>query len=201
MSAYAAVALLFGLGLDKATQLIGTKENRRSIYSVFIASVVAVQFIGLIYNPFRFIPTDDEIIANERLTDQIREMDDPPWIPYRSQLSLLAGKPAQVHAVNLFELTGYFGGEVLPEGKALVEEIRANLCYQSYGLVMLDQPIPWVSDQLSSAYQLDDSFSFLEGERRSELLDWQGGYQAYYLPREKYDLDSCLETLGGKGDQ
>ena len=201
MPAYAAVALLFGLGLDKAIRLISTRGINKQIYSFFIASVVAVQFIGLLYNPFKFIPTDGEIIANEMLVEQIREIDDPPWIPYRSQLSLLAGKTAQVHAVNLFELTGYFRGEVLPEGKALVEEIRANLCSQSYGMVMLDQPIPWVSDQLSLAYQSDSRFSFLNGESRSELLDWQGGFQAYYLPREEYDLSKCLETIGEKGNQ
>ena len=195
MSAYAAVALLFGLGMQEAIILVSKGEKSRDLYALLLAGIVAVQFLGLIYNPFNFIPTDAEITASEMLVDQIKKAEDPPWIPYRSQLSLLAERGAHVHAVNLFELTGYFKGDLLPEGKQLVEEIRANLCYQSYGFVMLDQPIPWVSDQLSLAYRSDDRFDFLEGERRSELLDWQGGYQAFYLPQEEYDLNSCLETI------
>ena len=201
MSAYAAVALLFGLGLQEAIILVRKGEKSRDLYAFLLAGIVAVQFLGLIYNPFNFIPTDAEINASEMLIDQIKKIEDPPWIPYRSQLSLLAGRGEHVHAVNLFELTGYFKGDLLPEGRQLVERIRENLCYQSYGFVMLDQPIPWVSDQLSLAYRSDDRFQFLVGERRSELLDWQGGYQDFYLPLEQYDLKSCLETISIEEDK
>jgi hypothetical protein len=62
-------------------------------------------------------------------------------------------------------------------------------------LIILDQSIPWVSDQVTAAYEIDNKFSFLEEQKRSEVLDWQGGYQALYVPRMSYDLDACLATV------
>ncbi len=201
MSAYAALAILFGFGFDKARVLINNKKLLNCKFEFLLAGIVAVQFVGLIYNPFNFIPATGEIQANEILIEKMREVEDPPWVPFRSQLPRLAEKPTSIHAVNLFELTGYFKGDVLPVGRELVEKIRENVCYQNYGLIVLDQPVPWISEQISSSYQLDDTFSFLASERRSELLEWQGGFEAFYLPREDYDLSSCLDTLIDDGEK
>jgi 4-amino-4-deoxy-L-arabinose transferase-like glycosyltransferase len=201
MSAYAAIAILFGLGFDRAITLIQDNEKPKDYYLLVMSGLVAIQFIGILYNPFSFIPTAGEIEANEMLIAYLENLDDTAWIPYRSHLPRLAGKPTMIHAVNLFELTGYFKGDVLVEGEKLVEELRNRICYQEFDLIVLDQPIPWVSDQLNITYEIDKRFSFLEDQRRSELLEWQGGYQAFYVPKDGADLNRCLVTISSEGSQ
>ena len=195
MSAYAAISLLFGLGFNEVGKLIAKDAKTANNYSILVASFVTIQFIGLIYNPFNFLPTAAEVRANEMLIDEIAEIDGLIWAPYRSHLPRLVGKKSSIHAVNLFELTGYFKGTVLPEGNDLVQQIRENVCNQAYGLIVLDQPIPWIDEQLSMAYQQDRKFGFLDGERRSSLLVWQGGLDALFIPRHQYNPDVCLSRI------
>jgi hypothetical protein len=195
MTAYAAVAILFGLGYSAVDDLVRNTAEKENIYRTVFLGLVTIQLAGLIYNPFNFIPTDEEVEANKLLIAFMEEEDDPIWIPYRSHLPRLAGKDAYIHAVNLFELTGYFKGDILPEGKGVVDQIREDICSQSYGMIILDQPIPWIEKQLESAYQVDLSLSTLGEGRKSPLLSWQGGFDAVYIPREGYDPEGCFEIV------
>lgn len=200
MTAYVAVAILFGLGFSIVDGLVKKSAKHVNRYRSIFISMVAIQLVGLIYNPFNFIPTAEEVEANNQLVALMKEEQDPIWIPYRSHLPRLAGKDTFIHAVNLFELTGYFKGRVLPEGRELVDQIRGEICSQAYGMIVLDQPLPWIEKQLESAYQAGNSFSDLEGGRRSPLLSWQGGFDAVYIPREVYDPIACFELGDAEGD-
>ena len=195
MSAYAAVSLLFGLGFGKAYGLINEEGGHRDAYKMIIPILAAMQLLVLTYNPFDYIPTAAEVEANALLFSRIEEVEGSVWVPYQSHLNRLAGKPPTIHAVNLFEMTGYFKGDVLPEGIEIVNGIRKNICNQTYGLIVLDQPVPWALDQISYAYQMDYEFTYMDRERRSALLDWQGGFKAVYLPRLDYDLNACMNTI------
>lgn len=200
MSAYAAVAMLFGLGFNIGDDLVKNISKNGDIVRAAIYGLVAIQFIGLMYNPFNFIPSDQEVEATNQLIVLMEEVEGPTWIPYRSHLPRAAGKDAFIHAVNLFELTGYFKGNVLPEGRELVDEIQEEICYQSYGMIVLDQPIPWVEMQLETAYQKGDLITLRDKGRRSSQLSWQGGFDDIYFPVEDYDLKDCLSSIENDGD-
>ena len=197
MLIYAALAISFGL---VAGLLFNTKwvKDNQWLYA-FITLVITIQFVGLIYNPFNFLPTNDEIKANENIADRIRDADKPVLIPYRSHLSEELDHGPQIHMVNLFELTGYFKGEILPAGIDLVDQIREEVCHQSYGLIILDQPVPWIGKQIDLAYEIelvnkDSDF------QQSHLLDWQQWNIGSYLPKDNYDLDGCLGSVSSKKD-
>lgn len=195
MSAYAAIAILFGLGFNQAGVLISSREKSRDVNLVLLFSLTAMQLIGLIYNPFNFIPTTGEVKANQALLEYFSEADGLIWAPYRSHLPRLINEPPSIHAVNLFEMTGYFKGEILPEGLELVRQIRENVCNQVYGVIMLDQPIPWIEEQIVQAYEPDDSYPEIEDMRRSHLLEWQGGFGSLFIPRQDFDPSSCLNQI------
>lgn len=200
MSAYAVVALLFGFGFSALENQIKNGSSRRNAYQILFYSLVVIQQIGLIYNPFNFIPSGLDIDLNQQLVEEIEEATGPIWIPYRSHLPLLGGKDFSIHAVNLFELTGYFKGDILPEGTDLVDQIQEEICRQTYGMIVLDQPIPWIEEQLTRAYVLNDSLFDTGTGRRSPQLSWQGGFDAIYIPQELYDLEGCLDTIYQKGE-
>ena len=200
MSAYAAVAMLFGLGFNLVNSLVKNSSRDGEIVQAALYGMVVIQFIGLMYNPFNLIPTDQEVMATNQLIAQMEKVEGPIWIPYRSHLPRDAGKAPSIHAVNLFELTGYFKGNVLPEGRELVGQIQEQICYQSYGLIVLDQPIPWVQLQLESAYQRGDPVIGTDKGERSSQLSWQGGFEDIFLPVEDYDLTDCLSAIENDGD-
>ena len=194
MAAYAALAVLFGLGYSRAGDLISRLGEHSGSGQIFLAGLIAIQFLGLIYNPFHYLPARAELSANQALLEEIGAVDGEILIPYRSHLPFQAGMESQIHAVNLFELTGYFKGDVLPEGKELVKQIQEGICNQDYGLIVLDQPVPWFEDQLQIAYAMEVTEFSREGSR-SSLLSWQKGLEAAYYPRDDFDLAACIKTI------
>jgi len=195
MLAYSAVALLFGLGINRAQSFVNTQEENAVKFQLLIAVIIAIQFLGLIYNPFKLIPTQGEIAANRALFAEIRNASGPVLIPYRSNLSHEAGKGSQIHAVNLFELTGYFLGEFRPEGRMILSQIQQNICDQTYSMIILDQPMPWFQDQIDIAYQLRSIDLLPENSRRSEQLEWQNGYANIYFPANEFQKKTCSKTV------
>ena len=192
MPIYGALAISFGIGANLVLNSIWVKEKPWA-YG-FVMLVISLQFIGLVYNPFNFIPTSDEIKLSENISRKIKDSDQQVFIPYRSHLSEELSGRSQIHMVNLFELTGYFKGEIQPEGYELVDQARENICLQKYGLIVLDQPVPWFADQLNEAYYLDVDLAGME-YKGSALLDWQQGISQTYLPLDEYDPDICLGTM------
>jgi len=192
MPIYAVVAISFGLG---AGYVLKTKRVAETpwFYS-FIMLVISIQFIGLIYNPFNFLPTKDEIRLNVEMNSRIKDADLPVLIPYRSHLSWELDQIPQIHIVNIFELTGYFKGEVQPTGVRLVNQIRMNICRQAYGLIVLDQSVPWFDEQLEFSY-IQESVLNEDLIQRSDLLDWQKGNERIYRLKSENSLDLCLESI------
>lgn len=195
MLAYATIALMFGLGINRAQSIINEQNETMSRFEILVALMVSIQFLGLLYNPFNLIPTHDEISASAVLVEEIRNADGPVLIPYRSNLTLAAGKAPQIHAVNLFELTGYFLGEFRPEGRDILSQIRQNICGQVYSMIILDQPMPWFQEQIELAYQQSSLSILPENSQRSEQLDWQNGYANIYNPANEFQKDLCLRTV------
>lgn len=197
MLVYSALAVLLGLGANLVIRHLNTKENEWAY--AFVMLLISVQFIGLIYNPFNYLPQQEEIRANENLSRSIRDAESQVLIPYRSHLSWEMDKGFQIHIANLFELTGYFKGNVLPYGYELVDQIRTNICQQSYELIILDQPIPWFEEQLNEAYLLIENnpeTDFLPGS----LLAWQQGNKISYEPKNDFDLGKCLNSIKSDHD-
>ena len=197
MLIYATLAIGFGLGAGLVLKSRWV-ENNQWFYA-FISLAISIQFIGLIYNPLNFLPTEDETQLNERIAERIMNNDLQVLIPYRSHLSYeLSGNP-QIHIVNLFELTGYFKGDIQPDGYALINQFRTEICQQRYGLIILDQPLPWFEKQINQAYLPDQELSGVE-YHQSNLLEWQQGNLRTYLPRDIFNIEQCLSSISMEYD-
>jgi hypothetical protein len=186
---YMALSILFGLGFNQVVKYLSIHSKELSWLPGLLICLVAIQFIGLIYNPFNYLPTDSDLRQNNLLLEEIIQSDHPVFIPYRSHLPGQAGKQSHIHIINMFELIGYFHGEVQTEGIVLVEEIQRNICAQSYGLVVLDQPVPWIESQLEVAYDRVDRDHPANDNRGSKVLAWQ--QMVKFRPKENYDPISC----------
>lgn len=192
MVIYAALTLSFGLGAGLMLKTKWVKEN--PWHYALIMLIIGVQFIGLFYNPFNFLPTEDEIRSNEYIRSRIQDNNLQVLIPYRSHLSGELDQSPQIHIVNLFELTGYFKGEIQPDGYALVDQIRVNICQQAYELIILDQPVPWFDEQLEYSY-VKETLKKEDVFQRSNLLEWQRGNEGIYTLKSENNLDLCLKSI------
>ena len=194
MSAYAAMALMFGFGYDLALRKAREINLDRITSHVFISTLVVMQLVSLTYNPFSYIPAKADREANLMLLELIEETSGEVLIPYRSHLPGLVNKETRIHVVNLFEITGYFHGKIQSEGQEIINEIRGSICKQEYAVIILDQPLPWFGEQIAKTYKLVPESEFeIEGRGSREML-WQGGLDNVYIPVEIRDPESCFET-------
>jgi len=195
MSAYLAIAILFGLGFNYARLLVYNENRADQRFQLTISGLVLIQFLILTYNPFSYIPTNTDREINQKLLNEISAAPGQVLIPYRSHLPELVRKNPQIHMINLFEFTGYFNHIVTPEGRELVEQIRANICSQQYSLIILDQPVPWLEEQIMHAYSRKDNSHFAVSGFQSKATEWQQGFDFRFEPKEDYDYAACLETV------
>jgi len=194
MSAYAAMAIIFGLGYDLALRKLRVASLDKIMPYVYISTLVVIQFVGLTYNPFNYIPTKADRAANLMLIELISESPGEVLIPYRSHLPGLVNKETHIHVVNLFEITGYFQGETQAEGEEIINQIRRGICEQEYAVIILDQPLPWFGEQIAKAYNLEPEAKPEVLGLGSREMSWQNGLNNIYLPDENWNTESCYET-------
>jgi len=194
MSAYAALAIIFGFGYDLALRKAKRANLNAATTHVFISTLVIIQLTSLTYNPFNYIPNKADREANLLLLELIDETVGEVLIPYRSHLPGLVNKETYIHVVNLFEIAGYFHGEIQPEGHEIINEIRQGICEQKYAVIILDQPVPWFGEQIAETYSLsqESQYKIIGGGSREML--WQDGLDHLYFPAEAGNPESCYET-------
>lgn len=182
MPAYASLSLMLGLGFAQARHWIlkQDKINRRG--ELIINLALMIQFIALLYNPLTYLPTPEDKRSNQDLIEFIEETPGDIFIPFRSHLPGFVDKSTHTHVVSIFELVGYFHGDVQPQGVALLDEIREKISNQEYGAVILDRPLPWFDEELEVWYQRLEGDDLPEEGVGSEVMDWQNGFRNIYVP-------------------
>jgi hypothetical protein len=174
--------MLLGFGFAHINKWIKQQDRFRDKGQLFINLMVMTQFIALLYNPLAYIPTPADKQSNQHLLEFMDKTQGEIFIPYRSHLPGFVDKEPHAHVVSIFELVGYFHGEVQPQGITLLDEIRKKISEQEYGAVILDRPLPWFEEELEDMYRpLDEGDFSLEGVR-SQVMEWQNGLENIYVP-------------------
>ena len=138
-SAYAAISILFGLGVAEVfhgTQFSSLTNN--NLAKQVTCSLCLVQFGLLIYNPVTLIPTAKDNQAGWELVETIKWMEGDVFIPHHSYLAVLAGKSWYLHYSSLLALTGGFGGGFKKEGHQVIGELNDAIRRQRFSAIILD---------------------------------------------------------------
>jgi hypothetical protein len=77
LPAYAATALLFGLGVHEALAQIGTATERARLMRAYVGAALIGAFVFLVYNPRPWVPLRSTIWADERLAGTLAELPGP----------------------------------------------------------------------------------------------------------------------------
>ncbi len=98
LPAYAILALLFGLGIQKGLLAIQRSAlPRRRAAMLGLLALCLLQYGWLFYDPLEQVPTRADAAAGEALLQRIREIDGEVYLPFHGYLGTLAGKRSYAH--------------------------------------------------------------------------------------------------------
>jgi len=146
--AYAIMAILFGLAIHTAAELIQrAPENKRRILEIYLYLICIIQFTGLAYNPFTQIPTREDLKAGKEFIRTMAELQGDILLPSHGYLPVLAGKKSHAHAMAIVD---FLWGENTPEKARFIEEIRKKIREKKFSAIILDSP--WFPEEVSNYY-------------------------------------------------
>ncbi len=136
LPAYAVIAVLFGLGLHTAWELIRREPLRRYPFAETLLIIAGIiQFAGLAYNPAKQVPTQRDRRAGDMLVETLSQSEGDIFIPFHPYYASMAGKRGCAHHMAMRDVLR--GGDC-PERNALVADIKARLRNHRYSAVILD---------------------------------------------------------------
>jgi len=151
MTAYAGIAILFGLGIGFILQgpLAGVSLNR-SIFGITVLLLSSAQLSTLLSSPMPQIPTEGDMVAGQELVSRIRACPGEVYIPFHTYLAELAGKKGYAGVVEMGELRGSFGGKADPLWDEVLYQIQDSMDSQKFAAVVQDNQV--FRDAMSNSY-------------------------------------------------
>jgi len=148
--AYAVLAVLFGLSVERAAAASGTAGERPGRLPGSIAVLLIVQFAVLVADPRRALPSTYDADMGRQLIARIRSVPGTVWLPQHGFLGVLAGKRAYAHSMAVYDVIR--AGDTADRDR-LLTEIREALTERRFDLVVADRVDSWFRDDLERNYQ------------------------------------------------
>lgn len=182
LPAYAAIAILFGLGIDRAMNLAErTSSQTRDFIKSLILVACAVQLICLAYNPIEQIPTSEDLKEGKWFVDRLAHMEGEVLIPSHPYLERLAGKKSHAHNLALYGVVR--GNEGEPRTAMLNDTVRALESHR-FKTIILDQREEWLSKEINKYYVEESTVPY---EKESSFRPVTGGKtrpEIIYVPKQ-----------------
>jgi hypothetical protein len=131
--AYATLAIIAGLGLDKMLHL-----KKQTLVAGITGVLCLLQFALVYYPILPQIPSQENLEATTSFLNRIKNEPGDVYIPFHPELSLFADKPAFANWIALLELSGGFGGETKNEWRGVSKELIQAIKKNKFDLIILD---------------------------------------------------------------
>lgn len=146
---HAIAAVLFGLGVHAADEAVGS-EGRRQPLRVALLLGCMTQFLMLVYNPARHVPSNEDVRAGNGLVDRIANIDGDVFVPCHAWLPAQARKRTWVHAVGIYDQLHHEHTRPL-----IRDSLLKALDEKRFGAVVLDYAWGkerWLQDAIEANY-------------------------------------------------
>lgn len=137
--AYAAISVLFGIGLYKVLQFVerygaANKEELRSF--IFICCII--QFMALAYNPMLLVPSQKDKEVGQKLVQTLERIPGDVFVPSNPHLAVMAGKNSYALAICMRDIArGDPGGKPAID---LANQIYRAVAEHKFAAVVTNQP-------------------------------------------------------------
>ena len=171
MPAFAAVAILGGLGFETAAALLraGREERAEAAAALLhpcrderagtapavrwlgasLSCAILIQFAVLAYHPRWVVPTAQDRRAGKAFLETLADLPDDIWVPYHGHLPAMAGKPMRAHLMAVADIMESRPG---PVREKLSSEIRGALAQQRFAAIVLDEDLWFFQAELERGY-------------------------------------------------
>ncbi|HMK36823.1 MAG TPA: glycosyltransferase family 39 protein [Desulfomonilaceae bacterium] len=151
LPAYAALSILCGIAADRVcTMSESMPAPLGSKMLSFVYVLWLMQFASLAYDPARFVPTNADLVAGQKIVRELAEIRGDTYIPDHSYLSVLAGKKGHVSGFALFLMTHYGTAPVSDE---LVRQVKGAIRHQRFAAIVTDGSLSVGEAELNEFYE------------------------------------------------
>jgi len=152
MPAYAAISILFSLGVSSIEDFLQRSPGsvaKKALYSLYLLSIV--QFAMLFYDPVKQLPTQDDLIAGNRLLAQISQFSGDVYVPHHEYLSTLARKRTFAYAAAIADILQGDPAQARP----LRRQITQAILMRRFSAIITDNP-GWFGESIRKSYRLQE---------------------------------------------
>jgi hypothetical protein len=178
------IAILLGIGWERiSSSLLKNPNVLRDTAGIVLTAAALYQFYHLRYNPADQLPTARHYQTGEAFVHYLAELPGAVYVPYHTQYSVMAGKPAFAHQAALWDV---LRGEANNRGKQmLAQEIADALRARRFDAVILDGDGQW-----NFLYGLGDFYTLQTDALPPDygptpLTGWLISPRLIFLPMEK----------------
>ncbi len=130
--AFAALAVLFGLGLGEAWR---STDDAGPRLRAFVAAAALAQLGALVFDPKRTLPRSFDAPAGWAFIAKLKAVPGDVFVPNHSWYARMAGKAPHAHRMAIDDV---LRGDPHGEGLALAASIRSAIAKKRYGAIALD---------------------------------------------------------------
>ena len=178
LPAFAAMAVLFGLGLHEARRELAARPEGDGGLEATVWAAAALQFVILGFNPLTRMPTAADAAAGARLVQTIAAVGGDVLVPNHPYLVVRAGGHSHAHSMALGEV--FLFSKDTSFGQELKRRWRQALCDRRFAAVLTDRDMSFLPE-LDAAYREQRPLH----ETRNGLFPIPGGGTALYVPRSE----------------
>jgi len=161
---FAVLAILSALSLDSLMKM----RLPPAAYGVLGIACI-IQFAVLYYPVRAQIPTPADVEAGNSLLARLRVQPGDVFVPFHSELAVMAGKPAYASYVAMHELEGGFSGGDPDLWRGVSSQLMISFSRTKFTLILLDKPEFWGSP---SRYYGSSELVF-EGDTFYPVTGWR----------------------------
>ncbi len=151
LPAYAAISILFGLGLHELRKIADQLQfGYKTRAKVLIHLACLSQLVILFYNPYAQIPTSEDLKAGNQLVQLIAGVKGEVFLVDHGYISTLAGKKTYAQHSAIWDI---LRGDQQTPGRALLEENLTNaIRNQTFAMIILDSDWNYCCKEIDKYY-------------------------------------------------
>ncbi len=151
MPAYAALCILFGLGIQEALRSVEEMPDvKKPMIQSFIYLVCIVQFVSLTYNPLKLVPSQADLAAGKEFIEKLKSFPGEVFIPYHPYYAVMAGKNPYALIICMSDVPR---GDNGPIAKNLVNQLKQALDEKLFSAVIVDSDLDLLGLHVGKPYE------------------------------------------------
>ncbi len=150
MTAYAIIAILFGLAFPAIFEYLRTiSVHRQHHMKIYVYGICIIQFLGVVYNPLKQIPTRQDLEAGKKFVDELAQIPGDIFLVRHGYLLEFIGKQSFAQEMAIHDILSGDTGEIKVR---FSHEISEAIASKQFDAIIVDG-VWWFSHEIEQYYE------------------------------------------------